>query len=722
MGFRLSLFCERAVRALFAAFALALPLGALAQSMGPAAPLETRDPVLGGFVLAAPLRAPVHLEAPEPELHDALRKRNGEPGNKALIAGLGRELPASMPLKAAELHWTAADGGFAAQWEVRSPGASALRVALAIARMGPGVELRFGPPEGPAYGPFRVDDVLLSHGLYWSPVIEGDRAVIEVFAPHASGRGQAQVALVRLSHLFASPTDPYALQLAKLGNLGDSGACNVDLICRSATDAPLAEVGRGVARITSTNSEGRTGYCTGTLLSNPNRLPYMYSAAHCIDDQTEANTVTSHWTFDRTGCGTGGVSSAWRQVSGGAVINYRSASSDVLLMRMNQPPPSSAMLIGWDAATLALNTALVGVHHPAGDVKKVSLGRMAGFAAYGGSPPNDRLDVTWNGVATGITEGGSSGSGIFTSSSTAGYQLRGGLHGGPSSCFATGSSLRDYYSRLDLAFPSLREFLQGTTTAANNTGLWWNAAESGWGINFNQQGEILFATLFNYDAEGVGLWLVMSEGRLQPNGSFSGALYRTTGPVFNAVPFRPITAANLTQVGTMTVSFASASSATLSYTVNGIPVSKAITRQVFGSRAANCSGASGSRAGLTNYQDLWWNAAESGWGLNLTHQDNTLFGTLFTYRSDGNGMWLVMDAGTRQSDGSYQGNLYRTTGPAFNANPFRPITAANLTQVGTMRLAFSNGENASLTYTVNGATVNKQITRQVFGSQAPSCN
>jgi hypothetical protein len=255
------------------------------------------------------------------------------------------------------------------------------------------------------------------------------------------------------------------------------------------------------------------------------------------------------------------------------------------------------------------------------------------------------------------------------------------------------------------------------------TSLWWNPRESGWGLNLNHQGNILFGTLFTYDAARAPLWLVMSGGRMQADGrSFTGDLYRTTGPAFDAVPFTPITAANLTQVGTMSVSFVDANFATLAYSVNGTQVSKSIQRQVFGARPSNCMPISGSRASSRNYQDLWWNAAESGWGINIAHQDDTLFATLFSYDAAGRDLWLVMSAGLRQSDGSYAGDLYRTAGPAFNAVPFTPIGASDLTKVGTMRLRFPDGERGELTYTVNGATVNKNITRQVFAAPAFACN
>jgi hypothetical protein len=151
-------------------------------------------------------------------------------------------------------------------------------------------------------------------------------------------------------------------------------------------------------------------------------------------------------------------------------------------------------------------------------------------------------------------------------------------------------------------------------------------------------------------------------------------------------------------------------------------VRKNIQRQVYGSKAANCVPGTGSRALLVNYQDLWWKADESGWGVNVTHQDNTIFATLFTYDSGGKGLWLVMSAGIRQADGSFLGDLYQTTGPAFNAQPFTPITAANLAKVGTMQFRFADGVTGTLTYSYNGVTVTKAITRQVFASPVPSCS
>jgi hypothetical protein len=170
----------------------------------------------------------------------------------------------------------------------------------------------------------------------------------------------------------------------------------------------------------------------------------------------------------------------------------------------------------------------------------------------------------------------------------------------------------------------------------------------------------------------------------------------------------------------MTVSF-SGDSASLEYTVDGVAVGKTIRKQVFGARAATCRSTTADRASLANYQDLWWNAAESGWGMNLTQQGDIVFAAIFTYDSRGLPLWLVAPAATRQADGSFEGALYMTHGPAFDATPFTPIPPDNVTPVGTLQLRFTDGAHGTLAYSVNGVGVVKAITRQVFSSPVPAC-
>jgi len=260
--------------------------------------------------------------------------------------------------------------------------------------------------------------------------------------------------------------------------------------------------------------------------------------------------------------------------------------------------------------------------------------------------------------------------------------------------------------------------------AINYEGLWWKspaASESGWGINFAHQGPVIFATWFTYDATGKAWWLVMTANQSAPN-VFTGTLFQTRGPAFNTVPFSP-SAVSATAVGSGTLTFNDANNGTFAYTVNGVSQTKAITRQVFGPQPTCTFGAQSNLALATNYQDLWWASpanSESGWGINFTHQGDTIFATWFTYDLDGTPLWLVVTA-NKSAAGVYSGTLYRTTGSPFSAVPFDPSRFV-ATPVGTATLTFTNGNAASFAYTVNGVSQTKAITRQVFTNPGTVCN
>jgi hypothetical protein len=265
----------------------------------------------------------------------------------------------------------------------------------------------------------------------------------------------------------------------------------------------------------------------------------------------------------------------------------------------------------------------------------------------------------------------------------------------------------------------------------NYQGLWWNApssSESGWGVNLAHQGDVIFATWFTYGPDGKPLWLAVVANKVSP-GVYTGDLFTTTGPPFNAVPFDPSIVVETT-VGTATFTFLDNNLGTFAYTVNlavpakaAISQTKNITRQIYATPAPHCVwNRPTGLASATNYQDLWWASpagSESGWGINLTHQRDTIFVTWFTYDANGNPLWL---AGVLQlrDGGFYSGGLFTTTGPPFNAVPFDPALVVETT-VGEARLTFADGNTAEFYYVVNDIEQTKTITRQVFVGLGTEC-
>jgi len=261
----------------------------------------------------------------------------------------------------------------------------------------------------------------------------------------------------------------------------------------------------------------------------------------------------------------------------------------------------------------------------------------------------------------------------------------------------------------------------------NFQGMWWDSPagiESGWGINFAHQGDVIFGTWFTHDLNGKAWNLSLTAFQTGLN-TFSGNLTLASGPPLGSVPFDPALVQRI-PVGSATLTFADGNNGTFAYTVNGVSQSKPITRQVFGTLPTCVWGALNDLTLASNYTDMWWvpGGAESGWGINFAHEGDTIFATWFTY--DYSGAALPMSATlTRIGSNVYSGTLIRSSGPPFNAVPFNP-DAVIRTPVGTATVTFANGNAATFSYQVNDGmnTVaqTKAITRQVFRAPGTVCH
>jgi lysyl endopeptidase len=163
--------------------------------------------------------------------------------------------------------------------------------------------------------------------------------------------------------------------------------------------------------------------------------------------------------------------------------------------------------------------------------------------------------------------------------------LRGGLRGGAALCSNTTGL--DYFSRFDQIYPSISQYLGtasgggGVVPFTNVTALWWVPAESGWGLNLihRSASNIVFGTWYTYGADGKRTWFVMPSGSWSSTNTYSGSLYRTSGPAFTMAYDQALV--TTTAVGTGTLTFTDANNGTWSYTVDGVSGVKAIQRFPF---------------------------------------------------------------------------------------------------------------------------------------------
>lgn len=136
--------------------------------------------------------------------------------------------------------------------------------------------------------------------------------------------------------------------------------------------------------------------------------------------------------------------------------------------------------------------------------------------------------------------------------------------------------------------------------ATNYTDLWWNANESGWGINFAHQGDIIFATWFTYDAGGEPWWLI-AELHKSAVGVYSGGVSTVSGAPFMGVAFDSSKVVE-TPVGTATVTVANGNAATFSYTVNGTSRTGRRCAQLSGTRSGSAARDAGLGLGRRRHQ------------------------------------------------------------------------------------------------------------------------
>ena len=217
---------------------------------------------------------------------------------------------------------------------------------------------------------------------------------------------------------------------------------------------------------------GDKGYrCSGALLNNYrfDGTPYFLTANHCISSETSANSVVAYFNFEQQS-GDGEIGNG-TTLSGAGLLTH-SDITDFSLLLLNDVPPESYQpyYAAWDA-TENQNDYTVGIHHPEGKPKKISIDN---------SPPiSYDSQITWVGNTVsppyshwkilfdqGKTSGGSSGSPLFSADK---HQIIGQLHGGGD---------EDYYGKLSMSFDlNLQDSI---STYLDPDDLQWRELEEGY--------------------------------------------------------------------------------------------------------------------------------------------------------------------------------------------------------------------------------------------------
>lgn len=277
----------------------------------------------------------------------------------------------------------------------------------------------------------------LYEGQLGTELIPGSSITVEYYvAPeNKSNIGQVEIATVTHGYRTASEFIEKAF--------GGSGSCNININCPEAIS--YSDQKRGVVMLVS----GSNGFCSGSLINNTayDGKPYVLTANHCYSSPT---SWVFRFNWESADCTNPGTSPSFTSLSG-AVLRSRRTPTDFCLVEITGglesgtvPSSFNAHFSGWDKTGIIPDN-VVCIHHPRGDIKKISFDDDAPLIAQstiGGVTSQEEgvWKVQWDRNTT--TEVASSGSSLFDHNK----RIIGQLWGGAASC--SNPSGYDFYGRL----------------------------------------------------------------------------------------------------------------------------------------------------------------------------------------------------------------------------------------------------------------------------------
>ena len=266
--------------------------------------------------------------------------------------------------------------------------------------------------------------------------LSGDAIVLEYYEAERVNE-QAVIDISGLVYIYRGFE---ALDFEKTKSVS-SGSCEVNVNCSEGENWQKQK--QGVVKIL-TKVGSRYYSCSGSLLNNTAQdfKGLLLTASHCSKDGSGGISTLSdyeQWVFyfnyEYSAC----VPSATTQST---IVGVKKLAigatttdigSDFLLMQSLKDIPAqyNAYYCGWDAGSENSSSGVC-IHHPDGDVKKISTYTTSLGSDSWGSTANTHWLVTWAQTVNGygVTEGGSSGSPLFDDEGL----VIGALTGGDSGC------------------------------------------------------------------------------------------------------------------------------------------------------------------------------------------------------------------------------------------------------------------------------------------------
>lgn len=304
-------------------------------------------------------------------------------------------------------------------------------------------------------------------------IIQGDRVFLELIqSPLATE--DANIDIYEISYIFRGISQLVGRYEddKPTGGVGASDPCEVNVNCPEGANWQTQK--KGVAEYFT-----GTGLCSGTIVNNTSNdgKPYFLTADHCGGSGSNFTGWQFYFHYEASGCTDPGSEPVYKTVTGATkrARGDQNTGSDFLLLELTTTQATlgtyGVYYNGWDRGTTASPSGVC-IHHPAGDIKKISTYTAAVVSGtFNSCPANAHWKAQWVTTVTnwGVTEGGSSGSPLFNNNK----QVVGTLSGGTSGCGVPASQANDLYGKFDY------HWLSNGTTADKQLKPWLDPGNTG---------------------------------------------------------------------------------------------------------------------------------------------------------------------------------------------------------------------------------------------------
>ncbi len=307
---------------------------------------------------------------------------------------------------------TDVDGGKIYQLQIESLGAEAIGLFFSNYKLTEGCEVYVYPPDRSYFlGAYTEKNNKKGRAFAIQPV-KGDKLTIELWVPYFSEN--PELILDGVGHKIINEETNH-----------NSDSCLTDINCEAGENWQTEK--RAVVKYAYRMGSGWFP-CSGALINNTahNGKPYLLTARHCIDENSNLETMIFYYGYEKQTCESYAILADDFTTTGANLLATgknevkRNEQVDFTLLELIEEPQEEyrPYYAGWDrSANTPYNITLI--HHPAGDVKKISKSddviktrvkpeRHAGWPDVDGS----YLEIDWK-FGLGYAQGGSSGSPVF---------------------------------------------------------------------------------------------------------------------------------------------------------------------------------------------------------------------------------------------------------------------------------------------------------------------